>query len=67
MLLHILRERIEEDRPLAVAEHALLMAVRAEVTGLAGVGEQVVAAALTQIQASSLSSGNETISQAASS
>ena len=33
-------------QPLAVGEHALLMTARAEVTGLAGVGEQIVAAAL---------------------
>ena len=36
-------------QPLAVGGHTILMAARAEVAGLAGVGEQVVAAALIAI------------------
>lgn len=38
-------------QPLAVAEHALLMTARAEATGLAGGGGQLVAAALIAIDA----------------
>jgi hypothetical protein len=52
-------------QPLAVGEHSLLMTARAEVTGLAGVGEQVITTALIAIDAREalmqIAAGEETL------
>jgi hypothetical protein len=39
-------------QPLALGEHPFLMTARAEIPGLAGVGQQVVSTALIAVEAS---------------
>ena len=52
-------------QPFAVSQHALLMAARAEVTSLAGIGQQVIVAALITVYAGETSvqvaAGKETL------
>ena len=52
-------------QPLALGEHALLMTARAEVSGLAGVGKQVVMTTLIVIEAGKammqIATGEETL------